>query len=168
MKNNFKALIAGFFTTLVFSAFAEDLPYINQVQQLEFGELMGLPGSCSLDYDTKIVSDNGGSLCPYSNVIYGEPGQYLVVANSNTDVEIIIASRENDGDGISYTPSGIYRVHGEADIAIIADTTQTISSGSTGVITIMLGGTLTLVSSKDYDSTYTVSIEQGITFNEVP
>jgi hypothetical protein len=138
------------------------------MQELEFGELMGFTGSCILAYDTKILSDNGGSLCPFPNVRYGEPGEYLIVANFNTDLEIMIVSRPSDGDGISYTPAGIYRVHGEADTAIIADQNQTISSGTTGVITIILGGTLTLTSNKAFASLYTVTTEQGIIFNELP
>jgi hypothetical protein len=150
------------------TSFAQELPYINEVQKLEFGELMGFTGSCSLAYDTKVLSDNGGSLCPFSKVRYGEPGQYFIVANFNTDVEIRIASRNNDGDGIAYTPSGVYRVHGESDIAIIADSNQTVSSGTTGVITILLGGTLTVSSIKALGSTFNVTLEQGITFNELP
>jgi hypothetical protein len=168
MKKYAKGVMTSILMALVFSASAADRPYINLLQQLEFGELMGFTGSCSLDYDTKIVSDNGGSLCPFSNVRYGEPGRYQIVANFNTDVEIVIASRASDGDGILYTPTGIYKVHGVDDIAISANTNQTISSGTTGVITIILGGTLSLTSNKALGSTYTVDIEQGIIFNEVP
>ncbi|WP_158769196.1 hypothetical protein [Paraglaciecola sp. L1A13] len=152
---------------VTFSLHAEDLPYLNTVQQLEFGELMGFTGSCSLDYDSKILTDNGGSLCPFSGVRYGEPGKYLIVANFNADVEVQITSHTANGDGILYTPSGIFRVHGEPDIPIIADQKQTISSGTTGVITILLGGTLTLTANKAFDTTFTVTTEQGIIFNEV-
>ena len=167
MKNNFKILMTSVLATLVFSASAAE-PVISILQELEFGELMGFTGSCSLDYDTKIVSDNGGSLCPFSDVRYGEPGQYLVTVDVNVDVEIVIASRVSDGDGIFYTPTGVYRVFGEDDIPIIADQNQTVASGTTGVITIILGGTLTLTSNKALGSSYTVDIAQGIIFNEVP
>jgi hypothetical protein len=152
-----------------YSAYAQvERPFFNEVQEIDFGELLGLTGTCLLDHDSGLITDGGGSLCPFPNDRYGTPGKYQIVATPNTNVEILIDRRPNSGDGISYTPSGIFQVFGESDTNITAEITQTINSGSTGVITILLGGTLVASVPQSFNSSFSISIEDGITFNEVP
>ncbi|WP_293751305.1 hypothetical protein [uncultured Paraglaciecola sp.] len=154
---------------LINSAFAqEERPFFNEVQPIDFGELLGLAGTCILNYDSGLITDGGGSLCPFPNTRFGDPGRYQIVATPFTNVQIMVDRRPNTGDGISYTPAGIYQVFGESDTPIIADLNQTIYSGSTGVITIFLGGTLVSSVAQSFNSSFSISIVDGITFNEVP
>ncbi|WP_448567972.1 hypothetical protein [Thalassotalea ganghwensis] len=143
-------------------------PYINVTQIIDYGELLPLTGICHIDHDTKEVIDIAGNVCPYPDTRYGEPGRYMLVGNPNTNMSIKIASRLNPGDGMSFAPDGIYQVNGRADIAIVADQFQTVNTGDTGVITIIIGGSLTIHSNLSFNNSYRVDIAQGIVFNELP
>ena len=141
---------------------------INEVNNIDFGEILGLSGSCDLDWDTKITSDAGGQLCPSTNVNYGEPGKYVIVADPYTQFSIRIKNRINPGDGLSFYPDGVYRVFGESDINILQNQFQTVDSGATGVITIIIGGTLISAIDQNFNTPYNINISQGITYNELP
>ena len=149
-------------------SFSADLPYVNEVNVIHFGELLGLSGVCELDYDTKLLTSISGQLCPFMGTTYGEPGKYMIVASPYKQISIQVKSRINNGDGLTYIPSGAYRVFNEVDIAIIPNEFQTINSGSTGVITILIGGSLTSATNQDFNSSYRVDIISGIEFNELP
>lgn len=146
---------------------AQEKPYINKVQILDFGELLGLPGSCRLDFDTKELSDLGGNLCPFSDQRFGEPLRYLVVADPNSQVEFRVISYLNPAQGLSYAPEGIYEVSGLADVPIIVNQLQTIDAGATGVINIIMGGTLTTSQPQSFNSSFFIEIEDGISFEPV-
>jgi hypothetical protein len=168
MKTQLRMLLI-LFTTIAFSTNAqEDLPFMNIIHNADFGELLGLPGSCVLDHSTNEVTDAGGSLCPFADQRYGEAGEYIIVATSNTNVTINISIRTDEGDGLNFVPSGVYQVNGESDISITATQDQTIFSGNTGVITIVMGGTLTASNTLAYNASYSIELENGISFNEVP
>lgn len=142
--------------------------YITEVNKVDFGELLGLAGSCHLDHSTKVVTDVGGSLCPFTTPPLGEPGKYFIVADPFKQISIRIKNRPNTGDGLTYVPDGVYEVFGLADTAIISNQFQVIDSGATGVINIKLGGTLTSATSQSFNSVFSVVVTEGITFNELP
>lgn len=143
-------------------------PTLNAIQKIDFGELLGMFGTCHLAYDTKILTDQGGGLCPFADVRYGEPGKYLIIATPNSTVRIRIEDRPNSGDGITFTPEGVYQVFEQPDVPIVVKSSQDIYSGDTGVITILMGGTLTTTIDQDFNKTFNISIINGITFDELP
>lgn len=149
-------------------SWAQEKPYVNKVQILDFGELLGLPGSCHLNFDTKVLSDLGGNLCPFNDQRFGEPLQYLVVADPNSQVEFRVISYSNSDQGLSYAPEGIYEVSGLADVPIIVNQFQTIDAGATGVINIIMGGTLTTSQPQSFNSSFLIEIEDGVSFEAVP
>lgn len=146
----------------------EDRPYINIIQHPDFGELMGLPGSCELNYVNNELTDNGGSLCPFTDQRYGEAGHYIIVASANTNITTNISIRTPIGDGLTYTPNGVYRVSGQADVNITAAQDQTIFSGNTGIITVILGGNLTVSQILPYNKSFNIELDDGISVSEVP
>jgi hypothetical protein len=167
MKSIINTLIIGV-SCCIFLASAQEKPYFREVRIINFGELLGLVGSCELDHETNEVSDGGGSLCPFTGTRYGEAGKYEVVADPNTNIKLKISIRASiNGDGINFIPSGKYEVIGEPDVDIIVNQNQTIFTGSTGVITILVGGTLMATSTQNYNDTYEIEFENGITFDEV-
>jgi hypothetical protein len=166
MKLIINALIIGvIFCTL--SATAQEKPYFREIRTVNFGELVGLIGTCELDHVTNEISDGGGSLCPYTGTRYGEAGKYEIVGNPNTNIKIRVSIITNQGDGLNFVPDGVYQVLGQPDTELIAAQDQTVFTGSTGVITILMAGTLISVSPQGYSSTYDIDFVNGITFDEV-
>ncbi len=149
-------------------SWAEEEPRVNKSQILDFGELLGLPGSCHLDVATKELTDFGGNLCPFSDQRYGEPARYIVVADPGSQIEFRIISYSNLIEGLSYTPEGVYEVSGLPDVPIIINQFQTIDGGATGIIHIVIGGTLTTSSAQSFNSSFLIEIEDGISFEAVP
>lgn len=166
---NYFRLFALLSTVLVSSQLlCQEKPYLTKSKELDFGELLGFTGSCHLDFITKELTDNGGSLCPFSDQRYGEPAHYIIVANPGSQVEFRIISYSNPTEGLSYIPEGIYEVNGLPDVTIVANQFQTIDSGDTGVISIFIGGTLSTSRAQSFNSSFLIEIEDGISFNEVP
>jgi hypothetical protein len=158
-----------FFALGVFSlsSFAAITPYITLVDNLSFGEILGLPGSCYLAHDTKEVIDSAGSLCPAQESEGGTPGKFILYANANKQVNIKIKNKINDGDGLSFTADGVYSVSGLPDITILPNQFQLIDTGSTGIIIITIGGTLTSSIQQNFSSSYNLNVIDGIEFFEL-
>jgi hypothetical protein len=143
-------------------------PTLSIVKEISFGEIFGKSGICNLDYDTKVVSDLGGGLCPSFETKLGVPGQYIITGNSGTSLVIHIKSRPDSGDGLTFTPSGIFEVYGQADIPILTNQDQVVPTGDTGVVTIRLGGTLRAIFDQSFNDSISIEMIEGITFNEQP
>tara|TARA_R110000868_G_scaffold372002_2_gene635779 strand:- start:138 stop:644 length:507 start_codon:yes stop_codon:yes gene_type:complete len=168
MSRFLKKLCISLCTVVSCTALSQQAPYLNEVKVIDFGTILGLSGTCHLAYDTAIVSDAGGNLCPFQEVVYGTLGKYQIVAAPHTQIQIRIVDRPNNGDGITFTPAGVFQVLGLPDILIAPKTFQTVSTGDTGVITIIMGGTLVNSTPQNFNTSYLFNIESGITFNEIP
>jgi len=116
-------------------------PYIIETRTLLFGEVIFIPGSCTMAHDTMVITNiTAQNICVDG---IGSSGSYRIFANPNKQVQIKINSHINSGNGIVYVPSGIL----ESDVEsknIIPDINETIDSGASGIINITLGGRLTI------------------------
>ncbi len=118
-------------------------PYIIETKTLSFGSLIYVPGACKLAYNTQVITNlTSQNICTNSS---GSAGVYRIFANPNKQVQIKLNSHSDSGNGILYVPDG-QLVSDVASAIIIADTTQTINSGTSGIIDITIGGQLTISS----------------------
>lgn len=149
---------------LPFSAFCA--PYLNTVNHIDFGDLLGFPGSCEMNGDTGVISNLTGNFCLPDKT--GTPGLYIIVSSPNKIIRIRINSKANTGNGIRLTPSGIYEVTDEADVAIIPDQFQDIDTGSYGSVFIRLGGSISAAAPLSFGGSYPQTNVVGIEWNELP
>ncbi|TWX67483.1 hypothetical protein [Colwellia sp. C1TZA3] len=156
------------FTFIVFSwsNIALSAAYFSTLDELSFGELMGFPGSCEMDALTGDIGNQTGSFCLYDKK--GTVGSYLIVSSAYKVISIKINRRMNSGDGITFIPSGVYQVSGEADIAILPDQLQNINTGDTGILHIKLGGSLRSNQALSFSSLFTFTNIAGIEWDELP
>jgi hypothetical protein len=141
-------------------------PYLNVIDDISFGNLLGKTGSCELNAITNVIGNQSGNLCLYNET--GTPGRYLIISSSNKVIRIKISTKTNSGDGIVFVPSGVYRVTGELDVVIVADQYQDIDTGDTGILEIKLGGALTAHLTLSLASTFSFTNLTGIDWNELP
>lgn len=134
-------------------------PWVISRTNVTLGNTMPGPGTCEIDLDTEALS---GALCVDS---LGSVGEYELHANPNTDVQIVVDSINDSGDGIIFAAEGRYSTDLDSDIAFVGGVSQTINSGSSGVIYIYVAGRLTLSQSISLDTVY--SPEFDITYNEL-
>jgi hypothetical protein len=160
----FKKLV-GLFTVAYwfcsFSAQALITPYIVETKTISFGNIIFIPGSCLMAYDTQVITNiTSQNICINSS---GTTGGYRVFANPNKQVQIKLNSHGDSGNGIIYVPDG-QLVSDIANALIIADTTKTINSGTSGIIDITIGGRLTinsmLSSSSAYNELFTIEFTE--------
>jgi len=132
-------------------------PYIIETKTLSFGSVIFIPGSCQMAYNTQVITNlTTQNICTNSS---GTAGGYRIFANPNKQVQIKLNSHGDNGNGIIYVPDG-QLVSDVASALIIADTTQTINSGASGIIDITIGGRITinsvLASSSIYNELFTI------------
>jgi hypothetical protein len=147
---------------------SQERPFATEFEVLSFGTLLGLPGMCYLDVNTKELIDMGGHLCPFSEQVFGVPGRYTIEADPDVQIQIRIVNLARQSNGVSYRVAGIFRVVGLPDVDIMDNSFQTIDSGNTGIITILLGGTLTTADRLSFNSTFELPIEDWINFEQIP
>jgi len=141
---------------------ADITPYIVETQTLYFGNVIFVPGSCQMAYDTQVISNlTVQNICATS---LGTTGGYRIFANPNKQVQIKINSHTDSGNGIIYVPDGQLSSDVENTL-VIADTTETINSGTSGIIDITLGGRLTINSTLSSLTLYNELYD--IEFNEL-
>jgi len=138
-----------FFSFVIHAAIT---PYIVETQTLYFGNIIFIPGSCLMAYDTQVVTNLTPQNICVSNS--GTTGGYRVFANPNKQVQITVKSHGDSGNGIIYVPDGQIVSDFESAL-IIADTTKTINSGTSGIIDITIGGRLTINSTLSASNSYT-------------
>lgn len=154
-----------FYLLFSFNVYAQITPVMNIIREPDFGELVFVPGSCLLDYQTGQVTDLVASnTCINAS---GTVGKYQLVVNSNTLVSIKILQRDNEGDNLMFVPEG-QLVSSVQTIDITPNIAQQINSGATGVITINLGGRLYINQYLNPSSTYHLTKEDGIEWSELP
>lgn len=139
-----------------YSVLAAITPYIIETKTLHFGELVFVSGSCSMAYNTQVITNlTSPDICINS---IGTIGTYQIFANPNKDVQIKIKTHTDTGNGIVYVPDGELVSDFESAL-IIADTTKTINSGASGIIDIAIGGRLTISSTLSSSSVYSELFE---------
>lgn len=144
-------LLVGGMLFYSLSVFAAITPYIVETKTLYFGNIIFIPGSCSMAYNTGVISNlTSSSICTDST---GTTGIYQIFANPNKQVQITIKSHGDTGNGIIYVPDGELVSDFESAI-IIADLTKTIDSGASGIIDITIGGQITINSMLSSSSAY--------------
>jgi len=144
------------------SAFAAITPYIIETKTLSFGNIIFIPGSCSMAYNSQVISNlTSSSICTSST---GTIGIFQIFSNPNKQVKIKIKSHGDTGNGVIYVPYGEIVSDVESAI-IIADTTKTINSGASGMIELTIGGQLTINSILSSSSVYSALFE--IEFTEL-
>lgn len=123
------------------AVYAAITPYIVETKTLSFGSIIFTSGSCSMAYNTQVITNlTSSNICINST---GTVGNYQIFANPNSQVQITIKTHVDNGNGIVYVPDGEL-VSDFESMLIIADTTETINSGASGIIDITIGGRLTI------------------------
>jgi len=144
-------LLVGGIIFSSYSVLAAITPYIVETRTLHFGDTLFIPGSCSIAYNTGVISNlTSSNICTDST---GTTGTYQIFANPNKQVQITIKTHADSGNGIIYVPDGELVSDFESAI-IIADLTKTINSGASGIIDITIGGQITINSMLSSSSAY--------------
>jgi len=144
-------LLLGGILIYSFSVSAAITPYIVETRTLYFGHIVFMQGSCSMAYDSQVISNlTTSNICTSST---GTTGTYQIFANPNTQVQIKLKSHGDNGNGVIYVPNGELISDFETAL-IIADTTKTINSGASGIINITIGGRLTISSTLASSTSY--------------
>jgi hypothetical protein len=156
MKYRYK--IMQLLSTLLFIVSLDVLaaPFMVESSNTSFGAKI-LPGfgACDLAYDTSVLSNASGNICSGTT---GSRGHYKVFAAANTTVRIVLNAHNNSGDGLIFYPNGVVFSDSTAPIAIDGNTIW-IDSGTSGIVEIYVGGTLTLVSKPSVSKTYNFTFE---------
>jgi hypothetical protein len=153
-------LLAAILFTVSVDVWAE--PYIVEASSTSFGnQIVPSFGACDLAYDTSVLTNTSGSICSGTT---GSRGHYKVFAAANTTVRIVLSAHNNDGDGVIFYPVGVVFSDSTAPIAYLEENTINIDSGTSGIVEIYVGGTLTLVSkptvSTNYNFTYEIDYSE--------
>lgn len=147
--------------TVNIDVFAE--PYIIQASTTSFGnQIVPSLGACDLAHDTSILNNTSGNICSAAS---GNRGHYRVFAAPNTTVRIVVRPHNNSGDGVIFFPFGVVFSDSTGDIAYIENNTTNIDSGTSGIVEIYVGGTLTLVAKPSVSTSYNFTFE--IDFSEI-
>jgi len=138
-------------------------PSIIQASTTSFGNnIIPQTGSCEMAHDTSILTNLSGNVCSTST---GSRGHYKIYSTPNTTVRIVVRPHNNSGDGVIMSPDGVIFSDSTAAIAFVEHATTNIDSGTSGIVEIYIGGTLTLVSKPNTSQTYNFSFE--IDYSEI-
>ena len=135
--NKFFAVLICTFITLESHALT---PRLNINQEIDFGEVMFVPGNCTMNHQTGAftLTNPAGKCGGYGN---GTPARYVIIANPNKQVRIKLLQRTNSGDGYLFIPAGEI-ISDTETLSITPDIAQDIDSGTSGIIQINMGGSL--------------------------
>jgi hypothetical protein len=147
---------------LPFYSYAE--PVFNSNRQLDFGTILGFSGSCYLDAETETLYRLSGNFCPNS-FAKGFRAEHVLIADPNTEFLIKFKTANVPEAGLVYEPDGVFVVDGLADVPINADSSQVINTGSSGTITMYVGGTLTSSINQPPSFNYSYVFINGIEWN---
>jgi len=140
-------------------------PFVVQASTTSFGaQIVPQTGACNMDYDTSVLTNTAGYLCPSGGT--GSRGHFRVFATPNTTVRIVVRPHNNSGDGVVFSPDGVIFSDSTPAISFVESATTNIDSGVSGIVEIYVGGILTLVSKPTSSTTYTFTNE--IDFSEIP
>jgi len=163
MKYRYKTvkLLAAILFCVSFNVWAE--PYIVEASTTSFGnQIVPGFGACDLAYDTSVLTNTSGSICSGTT---GSRGHYKVFAAANTTVRIVLSAHNNNGDGVIFYPVGVVFSDSTAPVPFLEQNTINIDSGTSGIVEIYVGGTLTLVSKPSVSTSYNFTYE--IDYSEI-
>lgn len=130
--------------------------YIMKVQDIDYKNVLFVPGSCSIHVDTNVLT---GGICAEGSGAVGDVGHYRIVADPGKTLSITVSSKTDSGDGVIVTPSGKIKTDSAADVPFTADVTVNVNSGVLGEVNIYIAGTLTLTTDKAATTVYSVGYE---------
>jgi hypothetical protein len=142
-------------------------PTFFTVQEIHFGTIQPVSGSCSMTRETAFVSaHNGQFICILSKE--AKNGHYTITANPNKIVQIKFPPNLDDGNGVVFNPNVILKSDVENKVIYNNAAFQTIHSGTSGVINIYMGGEITVSTTYSMGQIITFSFPNAIEWNELP
>jgi len=154
-----RILILSVFLLPNFSFAAGEI--LTPVQTMSFGETVPKSGSCVMDVVTGNITP--ASLCVSSGVL----GIYTITATANTNIEIKGISTVGDPNGFVLEPTlRLTNNLGDEATNLVPDTYIDFSTGSDGLITVYIGGTLTFPGGLSGGSSH--SLQASLEFTEDP
>jgi hypothetical protein len=142
-------------------------PTFYVVQEIHFGTVQPVSGSCSMTRETALVSAHQGQfICILPQD--AKNGHYTITANSNKIVQIKIPPNLDDGNDIIFNPNVILKSDVENKVIYNNAEFQTIHSGTSGNIDIYMGGEITVSTTYSLGKTVTFSFLDIIEWNELP
>lgn len=134
------------------------------VNNMDFSVFKATEGECDLDSTTGDVTElSGDGFCAYAND--AEPAKIRFVGTPNEDYEfrltLLAASNAN---GYLFTPEGTITSDSESE-SIVVDSFVEVNAGSTGIIEILVGGTLNVDSSVNLQSETDYRIREVFTIS---
>ena len=156
--NNLSYLVAILFTFV--SPLSQAQSVFNVLEEIDFGTIFFKQGICDMDPASGDLSNvTGVNLCAMS--AKGTVGRYVITTEPNKMVTVKLIQRNSDGDGLVFIPAGHISSISE-DMEVPADIEIDISSGSTGVVRLYLGGRLQVMQDLEPSSNYSFSQPVGI------
>lgn len=124
---------------------------INMSQQIDFGNMVFVAGTCDMDFNTGTLTNIGAKdICTQTT---GSVGMFEITATPNTIVTVTVGIHANDGDGIQFVPEGEL-TSSAGTTTVIPNNGVTIDSGATGQIDLVLGGRLVFLSDVTPSTTF--------------
>ncbi|GHB63118.1 hypothetical protein GCM10008107_10270 [Psychrosphaera saromensis] len=134
---------------------------LTVVQDINFGETVPSSGSCEMDVITGEITP--ANLCVSDGVL----GIYTITATANTNIEIKAISTVGDVNGFILEPTiRLTNNLGDEATNLNPDTYIDFSTGSDGLITVYMAGTLTFPGGSASGSSQSLSAE--LEFTEDP
>ncbi len=134
---------------------------LTVVQDMNFGETVPRAGSCVMDVITSNITP--ASLCVSNGIL----GIYTITATANTNIEIKAISTVGDVNGFILEPTiRLTNNLGDEATNLNPDTYIDFSTGSDGLITVYMAGTLTFPGGSASGSSQSLSAE--LEFTEDP
>lgn len=136
------------------------------IDDIDFGTIFFKQGICDMDPATGALTNvTGINTCEESSK--GTVGSYVITTSPNVTVTVKLLQRNDAGDGLIFEPTGKMRnISQEVDVPAGIDVQ--ISSGSTGVVRLFVGGRLRLAQDMLPANTYTFSQPVGIEWSITP
>lgn len=159
-----------FFSTLlftVFSTFAQSATYIIPMSELDYSDILPIPGSCTMDLNGQVTDMPGSQMCISSE--NASIAHYRIIAIPGINVNIQVNSKNpTGGDGLTFTPVGKLTSDVD-DIDIVPGQVHIVNSGTLGRIDIKFGGQIILSNSYfGANTSHQIDMEAGIVWEDTP
>lgn len=141
-------------------------PSFNVVQEIDFGNLILMTGSCRMVPSSGIlIAFQGTFLCELPGD--SQVGKYTIIANPNRQVQVKMLPNLDNGDG--YMFNARVNMVSDSEQKVIFDTAAfvEINSGASGIINIDVGGDLTVYSILPSGQTFNFTYDPAIEWNEL-
>lgn len=138
--------------------------FVNQ--EINFGILSLSPGSCLMIATSGAITTwQGDLICILPAGV--QNGLYTITANPNKTVQIKVLPNLDNGNGITFNPRVYITSDSEAKGIINNSDFVEVNSGVSGVITIYLGGELSVSTMQISGQTINFNFEDAIEWNEL-